>query len=291
MNTVKKAKLGILFITILWALAPSFLKLSLVELQVFNLTAIRFILSFMVLTIIFFNKVRNVTKDTLKKSFFLSIVLMMVFVTMTYGVQFTTASKAGFLTCLSVVFVPPLTFVFFKRKPEVRILFGILITLTGIGMMTLKSDLSMNLGDLLCVAGSGVYGLYMMMMEKYASECEPISLSVVQMGYIAIYSSVFCLLFETPKLPTMGVTWFAVLFMAFVCTAISFLIQTLCQKYTTAEDFAIINTLEPLFASVFAYLILRELLSEKEFIGAFVLLVGVAFTQFNPRNLFKKKVY
>lgn len=285
MDNKNKAKLGLLAVTVLWALAPSFIKLSLEELQEFNLIAFRFVIAFALLLLLFRKKIAEAGRATYIRAFFLSLVLFLVFVSMTFGVRFTTASKAGFLTCLSVIFVPFLTHLFFGRKPELKIIIGTVITIAGVGLLTLKSNLSVNPGDLLCLLCSLLYGLYIIMTERYASQCEPIALSVIQMGLVGLYSVLLTLLIEEPHLPARGITWTAVIVMALFCTAAAFLVQTVSQKHIKSEDAAVINTMEPLFTVVFASLFLHESMSAREILGAAILLGGVLVTQLDALGI------
>lgn len=276
-----KAKIGILGITILLASAPSFIKIALIELQEFNLIAFRFVSAFILLLILFHKKIMSAGKELYKNAFFLSMVLFLAFVTMTFGVRFTTASKAGFLTCLSVIFVPFLTYFIFDRKLDLRIVVGTAITIIGVGFLTLKGNLSMNLGDLLCMISSMLYGLHIIITERYASKCDPIALTVVQMGLVGVYASLVSFLIEKPHLPISSFSWISVVVLALFCTAVAFLVQTVSQKHISSEDVAIINAMGPLFAVMFAVILLHEPMNIREVFGCILLLMGVIVTQLN----------
>ncbi|WP_457769096.1 EamA family transporter [Fusobacterium necrophorum] len=51
-------------------------------------------------------KILPIQAKDLWYSFILSILLFFVFLTMTVGLKYTTASNAGFLVSLSVIFIP-----------------------------------------------------------------------------------------------------------------------------------------------------------------------------------------
>jgi len=285
MDIKLKAKIGILGITLIWALAPSFLKIALSELETFNLIAFRFIIAFVILSVLFYKRIMHADTETCRNAFLISIVLFLGFATMTFGIRFTTASKAGFLTSLSVIFVPFLTFFIFGRKPEARIIAGTAITGIGVGFLTLKGNLSMNVGDLLCLLSSVLFGLHAIMTEKFASKCEPIVLTIVQMGLVGIYSFLVSLLLEKPHLPNSGSVWISIIVLAIFCTAVGFLVQTLAQKHISSEETVINNALSPLFSLLFASYILNETMSVKETFGAVLLLGGVIIAQLNIQNI------
>jgi len=280
-----KAKWGLFLITTLWATAPTLIKISLSEVQEFNLIAIRFLGAFCLLALLFRRQFAASNRDLVIRAFGLSIVLFLVFITMTFGVRLTTASKAGFLTCLPVIFVPIFALFFFKRKPERRLLIGIGIAVIGIGLLTLKSDFSINAGDVLCLLCSLFYGLYIILLESFTATSEPIALSIIQMGLVGTYAMFMSYTTEQPHLPHQMITWLSILILTVFCTAVAFVIQTIAQKHAPSEDAAIINTLEPLLSVAFAFSILHEILNIQEISGAALLLAGVLVAQINPSNM------
>jgi drug/metabolite transporter (DMT)-like permease len=69
--------------------------------------------------------------------------------------------------------------------------------------------------------------------------------------------------------------------LALLCTAVAFLVQTVAQKHISSEDAAIINAMGPLFAVIFAVILLHESMNFREVFGCILLLMGVIVTQLN----------
>jgi drug/metabolite transporter (DMT)-like permease len=66
---------------------------------------------------------------------------------------------------------------------------------------------------------------------------------------------------------------------AVLATAVAFSIQLWTQHYTTSSHAAILFTLEPVFASLTSYLLLRERLGNRALLGAAFVLAGILIAE------------
>ncbi len=289
MNKQFKADFMLLVITVFWGISYVFTKVALEEVQEFNLIALRFILAFILAGTIFYRRIIKINFKTIKYAFILAIILFSVFVTMTYGVKYTSASNAGFLISLTVILVPAFSTLIFKQKPELSAIIGCILALLGVALLTLNENLSVNLGDLLMILCAALYAIHIIITGRFTKEVDDsIALGVLQLGIIGALAFLFSLIFETPKLPSSNV-WLEVIILSIFCTAIAFIVQTTAQKFTTPVHTALIFALEPIFAAIFGYLYLREILSSREYIGAVILIMGTFFAEFDVAKLIKEK--
>ena len=284
MKTKNKADLCLLLITVFWASAAPLNKIALAELDVFNLLAIRFVFAFIILAVFFHRQLVNADAATWRWSFYLSVVTLFTYLSGTLGVRYTTASNAGFLTSLSAILVPLLAFLLYRKKPGKKILLGAMIATAGIGLLTIKNGLSVNPGDILCLACSLIYAWYIILVQKTVGKVEPIALSILQLGFIGVYSLAGTLLLEKPHLPSSTVAWLSVLSLTVLCTAATMIIQTMAQQYTPAEDAAVILSTQPVFTAFFAFLLAGEILGLQEYAGAFIIFAGVMLAVLRPQN-------
>lgn len=111
-----KAELLLLVVTLFWGSSYIFMKMGLGTLGEFNLIALRFGLAFILAVMIFHKRLRRVDIKTLKYGALLGFLLLGVFTCITFGLQTTTTSNAGFLVALTVIFVPILDRVIFKKS-------------------------------------------------------------------------------------------------------------------------------------------------------------------------------
>ncbi|MGM9986007.1 MAG: DMT family transporter [Bacillaceae bacterium] len=290
MNTQLKANLILILVTIFWGSSYLFMKMGLVVMGEFNLIALRFGLAFILAGILFYQRLIRINYKTINYSFLLGSILFAVFTCITFGVKSTSASNAGFLVSLTVIFVPLLLAIFLRKIPEKRLLVGISVALAGITFLTLNTQLSIHFGDFLCILAALFYAVHIIVTGKLTKDVDSISLGIFQLGFTALWGLLFSLFFETPHLPTTTLSWISILGLGIFCSAIGFVAQTAAQQYTTPIHTGLIFSLEPVFSALFAFTFADEILTAKGYFGAFLVLVGVLIAQVNIKTLpFKKE--
>jgi drug/metabolite transporter (DMT)-like permease len=290
LNNQKKANIIMVIVTFFWGLSYVFMKMGLDSLQVFNIIFLRFILAFIIAGILFYKQLLKVKMKTLISSFKLATLLFGVFASVTYGVSMTSASKAGFLVSLTVIFVPLFNTIFVKRLPSWPICAGLVLTMTGIGLLTLKHSFSINPGDLLCIVCAVFYASHIILTGKLTKDDDSLALGIFQLGFVGLLALIFSLIFEKPSLPSTINAWVAILGLGIFCSAIGFVCQTLAQKYTTPLHIGLIFALEPIFAALSAVIFLREIFTVRDLIGCSITILGILIAQMDWKVLFKPKL-
>lgn len=284
MNRQVRADLMLLIITIFWGASYILTKVGLETLQPFNLTAIRFIIAFCISAVVFNTHIFRSDINTIKYALILAIILFSVFISMTFGLKYTSASNAGFLISLSVVLTPIISHIFLKQKIEKKICVCVCLALIGIALMTVKTQLIINSGNLLCIVCAFLFAIHIVVTGIFTQNVDSIALGVLQLGFVGLFSTVFSLLTETMKLPYNISSWFVVLSLSIFCTAIGYIIQTTAQQHTSATHTALILSLEPVFSAIFAYFFLGEIFSPKEYVGAFILMFSVIMAELDFKD-------
>jgi drug/metabolite transporter (DMT)-like permease len=274
-----KADLLLIMITMFWGASCILTKIGLGGILEFNLIALRFTIAFSLLAIIFWKKLKNTDLKTIKYAAILSGLLFATFIFMTFGVKYTTVSNAGFLTCLAGVFIPLMTFVLSKKRPELKVIISVCLAFFGIAFLCLNDKLLFNIGDLLCILCSLTFAAHIMVTGIFTSKVDSVSLSVLQLGFVSFYSAIFSCVFENPRLPNTYSSWFVVIALSVFCTAAAFLIQTVAQKYTTSTHTGLIFSLEPVFSSIFAFFFAGEILTIRGYLGALLLICSILLVE------------
>ncbi|MEF9922195.1 MAG: DMT family transporter [Anaerovoracaceae bacterium] len=276
-----KADLMLIVVTLCWGISYYLMDVCLSDMGAFTLNAYRFIGAFVIAGVLMYPKLKTVNKITLKYSCLVGMALVFVYIGATFGVQYTTLSNSGFLCALTVVFTPMFGFIFFKRRPEKKLILVVTMCFVGIALLTLKDDFSINLanlkGDLLCIGGGMAYAIDLLLTEKAVSheEVNPLQLGVFQLGVTGILNVVLAIFLEEPHLPSSSNVWMAVIFLSVFCTGVAFIVQAVAQKYTSASHVGVIFTLEPVFCSISAFFLVGEVLSPKSYLGAFIMLASI----------------
>ncbi|WP_186331586.1 DMT family transporter [Paenibacillus xylanexedens] len=286
----RRADVQMLLATVIWGSSYLFMKSGLASMQELNLIALRFGIAFVAAGLLFHRRLRSVDRGTLLAGGVLGTALFAAFVFITYGVQRTTASQAGFLISLAVIFVPILTTVLRRRLPDKRLGVSIVVAVAGLGLLTLQHEMSLHLGDLLCILAALLYAVYIMIAGKYTPNHDPLTLGIVQLGVAALLGTVATFLFETPQLPDTPESWASILGLGVLCSGLGYILQTFAQRHASPTRTSLIFSLEPLFAAAFAFIFQGESLTLQGYCGAALMLAGVLITEIKlPQPVFRRR--
>ena len=289
MNKQIKADLMLLMITIFWGASYMLTKLGLGDLEPFNLIALRFIIAFILSTAVFHKQVLSADKKTIKYSLILGMLLVGMFISMTYGLQYTTASNAGFLISLSVVLIPIISFFFLKQKIEKKVILSLCLVIIGIALLTLDTQFRINVGDLLCILCALFCAVHVIVIGIYTKEVDSIALGILQLGFAGLFCIIISMITESVKLPNTPISWFSVLMLSIFCTAVGYIVQSTAQQYTSATHTGLILSLEPVFSAILSYIFLKETLALRGYIGAALMLISVLNAELDLNSIFKRK--
>ena len=243
----------------------------------FHIISFRFLIAFIVSLIFLQKKIFPIKIKEFIYSLILSIILFLVFITMTIGVKYTTATNASFLISLSVIFIPFFSWIFNKEKPKKSIFIVLIIALMGIMLLTLDKNLEFHIGDILCLICSLLFSFHVLITERFVKNNNPITLGVLQFGGVAILSFLVQYPIEKFTLPKNEKFWISLMILSVFCTALAYIIQTVSQKKLSSTLIGLILSLEPIFSGIFGYFILNEYLSPQQYMGAFLLLISIIY--------------
>ena len=273
--TQGRADLMIALIAMAWGSSYILMKIGLTGIPPFCLIAFRFGIAFLLTALLFRKQVKQISRRTLSRGAILGCILFSVFGLLMYGLRTTSASTAGFLTSMAVVFVPVLQAIINKKKIAFITLLCVIVTVIGIGLMTISESLHFGYGSLLCIGGAFMYAIQIIATDWFIRESDGLQLGILQLGFAGIFGFVSSFLFEKPTLPANAAQWGAILGLAVICSAFGFVMQPIAQKYTTPEHTGLLFSLEPVFSALFAFLFFHEVLLWRNYIGALLVLVGV----------------
>ena len=270
------ADLALIGITLVWGTSFTIVKQSLQQISPLLFLALRFAIATAVLVTAMPGALRNISTATLRRGATLGVFLLGGFLFQTLGLRRTSPSKSAFITSLSVLAVPLLGLLLFRHRPRAQTLLGVALATIGLGFLTLERfELKANSGDVLTVLCALAFALHILFIGRYSPQSDYRQLVLVQVGLCAGVLGLLAPIAETPF-----VVWdprLALYLAITAClgTALGFYVQNRVQQFTTANRTALIFSLEPIFAALFAYLMLDQTLSGAEWVGAGLVLVGV----------------
>ncbi|PDY47252.1 EamA family transporter [Bacillus pseudomycoides] len=282
-----KADLMLLMVTFFWGASILLTKVGLNYMQEYNLIALRFIIAFLLSGIVFYKHLSKIDFRTIKYAFILAAILFIVYIFATFGTKYTSVSNAGFLMSLTVIFIPVLSSIFLKQRPEKKVILGIVLTIVGIGLLTLNSQFKIGYGDILCILCALFYAIHIIITGTITKQVNSISLGVLQLGFVGLFSIIFSMFMENPKLPSTVESWFSILVLSIFCTGMAFIVQIIAQKYTSPTHTGLIFSLEPVFSAGFAFFFTGETLTVKGYLGATLILLSVVIAELDFKSLLK----
>lgn len=281
---------SLLFVAAVWGGGFVAVKDALNTITPMYLMAFRFVLAAIFLYAFLFKWIGKLSKDDIKKGSVVGGFLFLAFAAQTYGLQYTTASKQGFLTAVYVVVVPLLYWLLYKRQPGIKAFVGSFLTIIGIGLISLEGSLSLNLGDMLTLLCAVLFAAHIISIEYFAKDMNTVKLAFVQISVAAVLCVVTALLTEPVPAAVSGRAWLAIVYLAFFSTFACFTVQTIAQKYTSSSHASIIMSLESVFAAVLGVAILGEVMSVKMIIGSAIIFSAILIVEVDFKFLTKKSV-
>lgn len=196
-----------------------------------------------------------------------------------FGVTYTTAGKAGFITTLYVVFVPILSVLLRKR---VRPIMWLCVVLGAIGLYLLcMTDKSFSLayGDTLVLICAVCFAIHIMTVDYFISKADGVKLSCVQFLTAGVLGIICMLLFESPDMGAILDCWVPILYAGVLSCGIGYTFQVVAQKHAEPTVASLIMSLESAFAVLCGAILLGEAMSVRELSGCAVIFAAVIISQ------------
>lgn len=210
----------------------------------------------------------------------LSLILFGGFVFQTLGLRSTNPSYSAFITSLSVLLVPLLGFVLFHHRPRPQTIAGVVLATIGLFLLLAHmSDLEMRSGDVLTVMCAILFGFHILLLGRFVLSSDYRQLLILQLAGTAILSSIAAPIFERPSIEWNSQLTISLLATGVLATAFALYVQSRAQRLTTANHAALIFSLEPFFAALFAFWILGQILTVREWIGGSLVIAGILVSE------------
>ncbi len=263
----------LVLLTLIWGTTFAIVKDALASIAVPLLLALRFSLAALSLVWVRFDR------RSIRPAIILGLLAFTGFATQTLGLSLTGASQAAFITGLSVILTPLVSRLWLRRKLALRVYLAAFLALVGLGFMTLTGLEGVNRGDLWVLGTALAYAFYIVYLGEVAPKHPPLALSSLQLWPMAILAWLWAWphLSELASVPAQ--TYLAVLYLAFAATALVTVLQTFAQRVVSAHVAALVFVLEPVFAALFAYLLLGETLGPWSWLGGGLILGAMLLSE------------
>lgn len=272
--------LALLAVAFVWGSTFALVKMTLLEVPVFWFLFLRFILAFVFFLPLLIKRFKLIDREIAFWGLVLGIILFAGYAFQTIGLKYTTSANAGFVTGLFVVFTPLICAAIFRWLPHWSSIVGVVLAFVGLAFLSLGNRFQVNWGDLLVLACAFAYALYIALVGRFTTRFDPALLTWLQTIVVAVLSLTVSLSVESSHLwPVKAISLWTLFITSLFATVIAFWIQIYAQRFLHPTRIALILLAEPVFAGVFGYILLSEVFTFRKFIGAGLILGGMAFSE------------
>ena len=195
-----------------------------------------------------------------------------------YGLLFTTAGNAGFITGFYVVLVPVAGW-FLGQKNHFTIWVGVILAIAGLYFLSVTSNFTISKGDYFVAVCALFWTFHVLLVGYLAPKTDPIRIAVVQFIICAILSWIVAIGFENIVWESIIDAAWPILYGGVMSVGIGYTLQVVAQQKAHPAYASIILSLESVFAVLGGWLILDEHLSGRMILGCALMLAGMIIVQ------------
>jgi drug/metabolite transporter (DMT)-like permease len=205
----------------------------------------------------------------------------------TEGQARTTATNAGFITGLYVVFAPILASALFGLRVPLAAWVAVGVSVLGLSLLSIEDlgEIRLHAGDMLVLAGAVAWAGHITAVGHLSPRYPAWMLSLGQMGVTAfLHLSVAMVIGLRPATAVRGNVWPLLILTGVFGSGVAFTIQVIAQRAVTAARAVVLLAGEALFSAAFAAVWLGERLSLHQWGGALLVLAAMAFSELAARR-------
>ena len=270
-NDALKYYLALFGTVILWGSSFPAIKFLMYNIGEYTYTWTRGLLSliFMSPYIAWYTYKNRLPKSCIRGGLYVGIFYTIGLWLQAWGTKYTTASNSAFITGLNVLFVHLFVALYYKKYNK-YLLLGLVTGLSGLYLISNPGSPT-GFGDFLVLLGAFMWALQILSVNKYSS-CN--SFLLVFFMFIPTQAFILGDIFSLRPISMSLQQLLVLIYLALFCNIGAFSLQAYGQRKIPPEAAATIFLLEPVFASVFSFMLLNEVMKPNQIIGAILILIS-----------------
>jgi drug/metabolite transporter (DMT)-like permease len=277
------AELALLGIAAVWGATFVMVQDAIRELPPMAFLAYRFLPAAVLVAAISRRALAGLRPDGWRAGLVMGSFLTAGYVFQTLGLEHTSASNAGFITGLFVVFTPVLGAVVLRDRIAPAAWAAAALSVAGLYLLTGAGG-RLELGgdglELLCALA---FSAHILATSRAAGRHHVGALLAVQLGVVGVVCLGAAAIAGQLEAPRGATVWSALLVTSVVASALGFFVQTFAQRHAPAARTALILAAEPAFAGLFGWLFANDRLSPVAWLGAALILTAIVAVELVPR--------
>jgi drug/metabolite transporter (DMT)-like permease len=277
------AELGLVGIAAVWGLTFVMVQDAIAVLPVMAFLGYRFAWATLLVAPVFWKRLRSLPRDGWRAGLIMGAFLTAGYIFQTLGLERTSASDAGFITGLFVVFTPLMGALFLRERISGRAWAAAAVSAFGLYLLSgAGGDFTLR-GDGLVLLCAVSFAAHILATGRAAKRYDVGALLVIQLGVAAVVCLAGAAIGGDLEPPEGGTVWAALAVTAVVASALGFFVQTYAQQHASPARTALILASEPAFAGLFGYLLADDRLSALSWLGAGLIMAAIVAVELLPR--------
>lgn len=276
------ASLALLAMTASWGSTFFLIRDLLERVPTLDFLAVRFLVATVAMLLVAPRAVARLSPGSRRHAVVLGVVYGIAQILQTAGLAHTPASVSGFITGMYVVLTPLLAAALLRTRIGGLTWAAVALAACGLAVLTLEG-LSIGYGESITLVSAVLYALHIVGLGAWSDPRQALGMSIVQIGVIATVCWVATLP-DGVVLPSEHRDWASVVYMALVAGAAAMLAQTWAQAHLPPTRSAIIMSMEPVFAALFAVWLGGEPLTVRMLGGGALVLAAMLVVEVVPRR-------
>ncbi|MEU0988008.1 DMT family transporter [Streptomyces sp. NPDC005953] len=278
--------LPVLLVAVVWGASYLAAKGITTTHTVVAVLVLRFAVVLPVLVIAGYRRLRALTATQWRGASALGAILSGIFLLETYGVVHTSATNAGLIISLTMIFTPLAEAAVTRTRPSRAFVGAAGLSVTGVVLLTQGGGFTTpSVGDLLMLLAALARTVHVLAMArvKAVRSADSLSLTTVQLGSAVAVFAVLAALPGTGASPWAVAVgfgpreWAGLLFLSVFCTLFAFFVQMWAVRRTSPSRVSLLLGTEPLWAASVGIMIGGEQLGALGVLGAALVLGGTTW--------------
>lgn len=192
----------------------------------------------------------------------------------------TESGKIGFITVFYLMLVPVFG-LFIKKKAPLNVWISVAIALIGMYFLCVESGtvFTVNVHDFYAFLCAIMFAIQILFIDHFVNKVNGIHLSFMQFLFVTIFSFIGMIVSEVPALVLFKDCFWQIAYVGVFSSGIAYTLQILAQKGSNPTVVSILLSLESVFAVIFGAVLLKEVMSAREYIGCFIMFLAVILAQ------------
>lgn len=288
------ARLALLLVAIIWGSTLVVAKSTTGTIAPNLLITARFLIAFIVLSLIFMKRLRRLTKGYLVSGLVIGFCLFLAHSAQTLGVTDAQGDpgRSGFLSASYCVIVPFLFWAVDRHRPDLYNILAAILCVAGIAFVSFgeakpaegvhaAAVAGFSWPDFLALLSGFFFAAHIVAVEKFSRGKDPVLITIMQFLFAGLFSSVTVAVQEPNAIVEAQwvIVWKAVLYLAVVATALALLLQNLGQKFTDPNSASIILGTESIFCIIFGIWFYSEAVTPMLAVGFVLIFLAILVSE------------